>query len=219
MFPFVLLILLVFSSCAGSPSARDEMEVYRERPLPLGTVEIEFDKFFSSALEKRDVEVLYYARADKVALVFSFETVTYRQYWDKLARQRFIVALERYRGDYEAKNLKRKNLRAYGTVKGRAEWGQFSGNINKLSFPSIDTGYSFQGQSPYFTLTQRMSESVIVITDDIKTSSRQISLYFTRAQAADLAALFDETLLQNLVNPASALPLNEPLVEDYASGE
>jgi hypothetical protein len=195
LMPF-FCIMVFFSSCATTNSKNPDM-VADVDPIPLGKVTVEFEKFFSSSLGEKEVSLVFDPRSDTVYLQFSYETVTYRQFWDKVNRQKFIAALEQYQKDFEAKNLttkSSKSRRAYGAIKGKTEWGQFSFSVNYRSYPQMELGYLFKGDKPYFTVLQREAKDVAIGGDGAPDSLR-ITTYYTRAQASELAAVFDQAYL------------------------
>ncbi|MDR2483877.1 MAG: hypothetical protein LBD55_00605 [Treponema sp.] len=211
LIPF-FCILLVFSSCASTASKNPNM-IADADPIPLGTVTILFEKFFSSALGTKDVSLVFDPRSNTVYLQFVYETVTYRQFWDQTNRKKFIAALEQYQKDFEARNLNRKSSksrRAYGSVNGKTEWGQFSFSINARSYPQMEIGYQFKEDNPYFTVLQR--EAKDTLTGDERNSLR-ITTYFNRTQAAELAAFFDQTYLLNRLE-AEGIPLASDAAPD-----
>jgi hypothetical protein len=71
----------------------------------------------------------------------------------------------------------------------------FSNHARGLS--RLDFGYRFKDRSPYFTVTQSEAKDTYV---NPKNSSTQVTMYFTRAMAQELAALFDEDNLYAVQN-------------------
>jgi hypothetical protein len=173
--------------------------------VSIGSAAMQFDKFFSSSIEKKEVEVWFDPRIDSVYLQFRHQTIVYKQYWDKSNRLQFITALEKYKKDYEAKNLNLKGARAgrvYGVLDGRLQWGQFSSSIfmNAESLPRVELGYMFKQNNPYFTVHQLAAENIFNTSDE-KKESMGITIYFTRAQADELAKLFDQQYLLSFIGP------------------
>jgi hypothetical protein len=183
-------------------------------PISAGKATLSMEKFFSSNLEPKEAAVVFAPRTDSVYLQFVYQTTTYRQFWDRPSREKFIAALEQYQKDFDAKNLtikKSKSRQAYGSVKAVVEWGQFSFNINSRGYPEINLGYFFKDNNPYFTVLQREAGDTIFGERE----SVRITAYFTRAQAAALAAVFDQAYLLSLVDVESeALPSRTEEVPD-----
>ncbi|MDR1956508.1 MAG: hypothetical protein LBQ30_06610 [Treponema sp.] len=215
-FWFVPVLLAV--SCVSSSPKKSAL-IADADPISLGTAEIEFDKMFSSALEKKEVPLTFNPRDDTVSLEFRYQTVVYRQYWDRAGRDRFIAAVKRYHDDFEARNLTdkaSKSRTAYGTVNGKTEWGQFSFSVNARSYPRIDLGYQFKGKNPYFTVVQREARDTIMPSADDARMSLRITSYFTRQEANTLAALLDQEYLLGILE-AQGIPLEtgEPASDVY----
>ncbi|GHV44775.1 hypothetical protein AGMMS49546_29270 [Spirochaetia bacterium] len=225
---FILFcISFLFFSCKSADSAakswNDRFRVASPNfiadmdPVSVGSVSMQFEKIFSSSLEKKDVDVYFDPRIDSVYLQFRYQTVVYRQHWDKAGRLQFITALERYKKDYEGKNLKSKGNRgAYGSLQTEAEWGQLNYGIfmNSKSFPIVYLGYRFNKKSPYFTIYQTSAEDVIGKSDDSLRQSIDITTYYTRAQADELVKLFDQQYLLSFLGPRADPKYTAPLVED-----
>ena len=188
----LVVVCALCASCAGAPKPDMIADV---DPFLLGSVALSFDKFFSSGLTQKEVPLTFDPRTDTAYLQFTYETVTYRQFWSRSNRRAFTEAFARYQTDFEARNLglsSAKSRRAYGSVKGKAEWGQLSFSINSQSFPTMDLGYQFKGDNPYFTVVQREAENTLSSNSDRPRRSLRITTYFTRAQASELARFFDQ---------------------------
>jgi hypothetical protein len=222
-FPAVILICLAvffaFSCTAVDPARRYPNMVANADPVSAGSVEIVFDRLFSSKLNKAEVEVIFHPRLNSVALDFRYEMISYRQFWDLPARLQFAAALERYKEDYEARKLEtqyRKTKAAYGRTRGRLEWETFKFSKTYIAQPVIELGYRFKQGSPFFTTLMRSTKEDAPPGDNSDMESRQINMYFTRAQADELVKLFDQEYLMGLLGRTSVTP-EEPAVEqaDY----
>jgi hypothetical protein len=189
-------------------------------PVSAGIIEAEFDRIFSSKLDKSEVEVVFHPRLNAVTLEFRYELIRYRQFWNEAARQQFTAALEHYKADYAAQNLinRHKKTRAiYGKVKGRTEWETFKYAKTRIAHPNIELGYRFVGEMPFFTTLMRsVKEESDSIDSSPQLDSQQISMYFTRAQADNLAKLFDQSYLMGLLEKKdSPKPDKTPVVNTY----
>jgi hypothetical protein len=213
----ILLPVLWAASCA-SQSPQQSAMLADVDPIPLDSVAIGFEQLFSAALDTKEAAVQFNPRDDTVSLEFRYQTVIYRQYWDRAGRERFITAVQRYHTDFEARSLSTRtsaSRRAYGSAAGRAEWGQFAFSVNARSYPRMDLGYRFRGNSPYFTVVQQEAQDTIMPSSDSPRMSLQITSYFTRAMADTLAALFDPQYLDALLEEHSILWENrEQALED-----
>jgi hypothetical protein len=172
-------------------------------PFSVGTVEAVFDRFLSTNLNKIEIEAIFYPRLNAVALEFRYEFITHRQFWDEAARKQFVVALEQYKKDYEARTLidrHRKTRDVYGKVQGRTEWQSFRFSQNHLAFPAFELGYRFRNGTPFFTTFMRsVREEKDPLDDSEQGYSVPLTMYFTRAYADELAKLFDQTYLIGLL--------------------
>jgi len=175
-------------------------------PIPAGDIEAHFDRMFSSAMNKTEVRVVFHPRQNAVSLEFRYEMVYYRQFWDLAGRLHFITALERYKEDYSARKLDskyRKTRSIYGRVNGRVEWETFKFTKTREANPVIELGYRFRGEFPFFTTLMRSAKEIDTSGDSVVMDSRQINMYFTRAQADALAKLFDQEYLIGLLKPVN----------------
>jgi len=195
----VCVITLALTSCASVRAKKPfTVDIYSPRYVA-GSIEVQIDKVFGG-LKKIKANVYYYPDESAVCLEFTAESVFFSQFWSGDGRDAFIAALEQYKTDYEQRNLAAKSARtkrAYGKVQGYLVWGV----LRMLSDPArgvvtMDLGYMFKDNMPYFSLTQRPAE--YKDNTSRKTQSPNVMLYFTRAQAEELAALFNQEYLDGL---------------------
>jgi hypothetical protein len=175
-------------------------------PVSVGAISGQFQKLLSSSLEKKDINVYFMPRTDEVYLEFKYQTLTFRQYWEKADRLKFVTALERYKKDYAARSLKLKGARArrvYGNFDGKTEWGQVNTSflMNSRAFPRMEMGYQFKKESPYFTVYMQAAPDVLGLGDGFERDSLDVMLYLTRAQGDELVALFDQQYLLSFLGP------------------
>ncbi|MCL2043806.1 MAG: hypothetical protein FWG89_06690 [Treponema sp.] len=168
-------------------------------PFPVGTIEAQLDRLFSSDLTRLEAEVVFHPRLNAVALVFRYQTVNYRQFWDENSRRLFAEALESYKTAFSERNLAnnyRRTRAAYGQTRGRVEWDTFRFSKTYISFPAIEIGYRFRQESPFFaTLMRSAKDESDSGSGSSSVENQQISMYFTRAQADELVKLFDQSFL------------------------
>jgi hypothetical protein len=229
--PFGIGLLLPFAillfACNTNPRIGKD-GVANLDPIPAGSVEAEFPRMLSSAVEKKTINVVFCPRDNTAYLEFKYQTVTYRQYWTQANRTAFIAALERYKGDYEARNLvdrPYRTRRLYGTLKGMAQWGYPLNlsilvlRLNSMGYPNYEIGYVFKEdssrkESPYFTVFQRETKDILMTNDVVEGKSSNIFVYYTRAQAEDLANIFKQDYLLSLIRSSQAGDPN-PDVDAY----
>jgi len=180
-------------------------------PIPAGSVYASLDRMIGRGLNTVRVEAVFHPRLNAVALEFRHEFVTYRQFWDEAGRRHFASALDRYNADFEQRDLINRHRRTrdiYGRVAGRLEWQTARFTTNHTSYPIIEIGYRFREvnvdgrweNAPFFATLMRpaMSEETIEAGSG-RTESRMLHMYFTRAQAADLVMLFEQSHLMGLI--------------------
>jgi hypothetical protein len=163
--------------------------------VPLGSLDVGLIKALSSAISKETIVAIYDGANDIVTLEYlAAGGIHHRQYWTAQARNIFIRALSQYEIAYETRNLPTGFLTAgkreiYGNSKIGIQWWSTAFSNHSRGTSRLDFGYLFKDRSPYFTVTQNEAKDTYV---NAKYTSLQVTLYFTRSMAKDLAALFDE---------------------------
>ena len=175
----------------------------RSPKVAAGSAEAQFDRFMSiGGLRKGNININYYPVDDVVCLHFRVDYINIYQYWSEETRGAFINALKQYKEDYnpEMTRNNRKTRKLYGSVLGFTIWETSQFSRQGRGYPPIDFGYQFRDRSPYFTVTQREAEDENPNPGggSETRSSSTVVVYFTRAQADVLAALFDQESLLNL---------------------
>jgi len=220
---FAGIVIVLSISCGSVDLARKYPNMVADAdPVSAGSFTTQFDKFFSSQMNTAVVEVIFHPRLNSTALVFRYQAVTYRQFWDENGRRRFTEALEWYKTDYAERNLSNKyrQTRAiYGKINGRLEWESFKLAKTRISSPVIEIGYRFRrvndNDMPFLTVLMRSAKEQADMGDSSNlVDSQQISMYFTRAQADELVKLFDQSYLLALVNVRAGEETGEPLKPD-----
>jgi AAA+ ATPase superfamily predicted ATPase len=178
----------------------------------IGEIELQLDTLMGiGPIKKQTVTLLYFPREDVICLRYIYEFYTYNQFWDKRGRLIFINALQKYNEDYEARNLQRnsiKSMQKYGTVRGYLVWQLISYTVQLYGNMNVDLGYTFKDRSPYFSVYQREAEFINELIGDDNAgpgekgksggnnrTSPDITMYFTRAQAAELAEIFEQYIV------------------------
>ncbi|MCL2181737.1 MAG: hypothetical protein FWB83_11500 [Treponema sp.] len=228
---YLIAVMLAFSAC-GTPAP-----VVRSEPFTidldrsgteLGQISAQFSSIYNlGALKREDVTVLYHPYDDAVCLQYRYELYTYKQFWNREGRNAFIEALERYNEEYAARDLGRTGDRArYGTVNGYLSWRMSSITFLLYGNMLMDLGYDFRDRAPYFIICQREAyythPTIQTNNNADDRDSPVITLYFTRAQAEELAALFDPEYLRSIAAPerrpaadAQIEPANAAQRDDY----
>jgi len=193
----ILSLGVTISACKTNNTVRVEnFSVNMNSPqVIIGEIDLQFETMMGfGKLKKQNVTVLYFPKEDAVCLRYKYEFYTYNQFWNRKGRGGFINALRTYNEDYEARNLQKdanKSQLKYGTVRGYLVWQLISFTVQAYANMNVDLGYTFKDRSPYFTIYQRDAEYIDTRTRDNNRSSPNITMYFTRAQAAELSELFE----------------------------
>jgi len=217
---YFLLIALVMSSCATKIRPEIEFPITsRSVSVELSDIDAQFNVMFSlKKLKKNTVKVSYFPAEDIVCLRYRVDFVTYYQYWYRDSRLAFLSALDRYKVDFETRNLPKKSssIRAYSTVDSFCIWETAQFTTKGRSFPKIEIGYLFKDNSPYFTIRQKEAVNKDPLTYRDKEKSLNQVLYFTRAQADVLAGLFNQEYLNTVIIGANKTDEeSSPYVENY----
>ena len=204
------------SSCNTIKKQAELAAIRRERftvdlrspQIPIGEIQAQFNNLFPMpGIRTVDIIVIYFPYEDSVCLNYRLNTYTYHLFWHKTGREEFVKALEKYNADFEARRLREgRNHRTksqYGTVEEfYLYWQQTpqarvttiaDGNMN------MEFGYYFRDRAPFFAVTQLQAyyESPTFFQDD-NDLSPEIPIFFTRAQADELVALFNQDFLQSI---------------------
>ena len=203
---FILLVALVFGACSTTPKTETFSVDLRNPRYEAGSTEAFFDRYMSIGnLKKNNVAIFYYPVEDAVCLQFKIQFAECNQFWDKAGRAAFASALERYKDDYEQRNLtkanKRTARRTYGSTQGFFVWKKTKVGAQAHGKPKVEFGYNIKNKAAFFTTTQAESYYVDPIAKSRNQTSPVIMLYFTRAQAEALTLLFDEQYLNTLRKP------------------
>jgi hypothetical protein len=199
----IAVILLVLSCGSVDLSKRYPNMVANIDPFPIGSAEAQLDRFLSPKVNTVKIEAIFHPRLNAVALEFKYELATHRLYWNEAARKQFAASLELYKKDFDEKKLinsYRRTRAVYGNVKGRFEWEAFMFAKTHISIPTIDIGYRFKENTPFFSTYTRPAKEFQEDGDNSPAEdSQQFYMYFTRAQADQLVLLFDQDYLMGLV--------------------
>jgi hypothetical protein len=207
-FPLFVAVVICLSCAANKATSFKEGDDFMvddsgTGSIPLGNIDVGITKAFSSAVSKENAAAVYDSANDIVTLEFkSAGAIHNRQYWTAKARETFIKALAQYEIDYEARDLPTGFLSSgkreiYGKAEILIHWWSLSFSNHARGVSRLDFGYRFKKRNPYFTVTQSEAKDTYV---NPKNSSTQVTLYFTRVMAQELAALFNEENLYAVQN-------------------
>jgi len=215
---FSLCILISACNTTGRVKVEDFKVNMNSPQTAIGEVDLQFDTLMGMGpLKKQTVFVSYFPREDVICLKYKYEFYNYNQFWDKKARLNFINALAKYNEDYEARNLQRgssKSQQKYGTVRSYLVWQQFAFTVQAYANMNLDFGYTFKDKSPYFSVYQREAEYIDKDARDNNRISPDITMYFTRVQAAELADLFEQYIIPDNNLPDDDEEPNVPAKND-----
>jgi hypothetical protein len=210
----VILLVLSCNSTADPLSKKYPNMIANVEPFSIGTVEVQFDRFFSTKVDKVEAEVVFHPRLNAVSLDFKFELIKYRQYWDEAARKQFAASLELYKRDFEDRKLVNnysKTTSIYGKTKLRLEWEAFKYTKTRIASPAVEIGYKFKENTPFLTTLMRSAKEELTPEDSSKPmDSQQISMYLTRAQGDEVIKLFDQSRLIELLGMQTGAINNNP---------
>jgi len=209
--PIILFLVISISACKTSDAVKvEDFKVSMKSPQSVvGEIELQLDTLMGMGqLKKQAVSVLYFPKEDAICLKYKYEFYTYYQFWDRRGRLNFINALQKYNEDYEARNLQRnynKSQQKYGTIRSYLVWQLISFTLQAHANMNIDLGYTFKDRSPYFSVYQREAKYTDSSDNrDNDRSSPALTMYFTRAQAAELSEIFEQYII-----PDNHLPVDE----------
>jgi len=214
----ILALSVTISACNTIKRTKvEEFTVNMHSPqITIGEVEFQFETLAGlGKLKKQNASVLYFLKEDAICLKYKHEFYTYYQFWNKRGRLNFINALQKYNEDYDARDLQNNNNKSmykYGTVRSYLVWQMSNFTVQARANMNIELGYSFKDKSPYFTIHQRGAEyNDDRSSENNKIVSPSITMYFTRAQAAELSTLFEDYTIRNEIpGEHQELPAQDP---------
>jgi len=222
----LIILTITLTLCACNTTGRTEKEVFtvnfNSPQIPMGDIELQLDATFPlPGIRKGIVTLTYYPDEDAVCLQYAADLITYHQYWSRNGRAAFINALAEYKNDYEARNLSSANSyqtrKKYGSSQGYLMWRMHRFAFLAHAEVRLDLGYMFRNKTPYFTIYQWEARYIDKDLSANNRNSSRIPMYFTRAQADELAFRFDQSYLLGLASGGVTPAFNENDVpsDDY----
>jgi len=201
-----LFLALLAGACKTADGAKVKVEDFKVNmtspQTAIGEIELQLESMMGMGpIKKQTVSVIYFPREDAVCLKYKYEFYTYNQFWDRKGRLLFINALQEYNEDYDARNLQAKSSKSqqkYGTVRGYLVWQQANFLVQAYANMNVDLGYTFKDRAPYFSVYQRDAEYIDKNARDNNRISPNITMYFTRAQAAKLSEIFEQYIVPDI---------------------
>jgi uncharacterized protein YcfL len=215
----IVILILTISGCNTVKKAKvEDFSVNMNSPqITVGEIELQLEVILGfGRIKKQTVTVLYFPREDVVGIKYKFDFHTYYQFWNKRGRLSFISALHQYNTDYETRDLQRRgnSLQKYGNVRGYQVWQRSSFTIQAFANLNIDLGYTFRDKSPYFSVYQHEAYYLDDLSKDNNRTSPKITMCFTRAQAAELAEIFEQYITPEIDIPYENEETGIPAVKD-----
>jgi len=217
--PIIFFLVISISACKTTKAVKvEDFKVSMKSPQSvIGEIDLQMDTLMGMGqLKKQAVSVIYFPKEDAICLKYKYEFYNYNQFWDKKGRISFINALQKYNEDYEARNLSRdnKSQQKYGSVRGYLVWQQFSFTVQASANMTMYLGYTFKDRSPYFSVYQREAVYTDDKARDNNRTSPALTMYFTRAQAAELSEIFEQYIIPDGHLPDDAEEHDTPAKKD-----
>ena len=223
------LIALMFGSCAFMNKQADLAYQAQAKILTVdmsspqveaGKTEAQFDNPVPGAkLRKTDVEIIYFPLEDAACLKYRIDGYTFYQFWDRNGRETLIKAVENYNNDFETKKLMKNKSRItrniYGIEQGYLVWQGMKFSVQAKGNMSMELGYYFRKKAPFFAVTQGDVFFESILLSKNKTNSGERLIFFTKAQAAEIAAAFDQGHLRSLAPHLEPIPKAEIKPVDF----
>ncbi|MDR2702267.1 MAG: hypothetical protein LBB72_07535 [Spirochaetaceae bacterium] len=216
----IIVTTLLICSCVSAPPVKSFTVDFRAPRHEMGKTDAYFDKAFSfgGGVNKDDITVYYYPADDAVGMEFSVQFVECCLFWSKSGRDAFISALERYKDEFDQRVLvtkSKKTREAYGSVEGFLTWRRTKVSVQAHGSLKVYLGYQFKDNAAFFTMTQMESYYEDPLSRSRSQSSQTTMVYFTRAQAERLAALFSQEHINSLGFPGRTPGAAKPGMDNY----
>lgn len=143
---------------------------------------------------------------------------------DKENRNKLRIAYENYLHDFENKKLNRKDrktFKKYGNINVNAHWGALKTTTPSFGNGTVNLGYEFEKNSPYFCMTMYSiyNDYYDIVGDATTRESMTVKYYFTKAQMKDLLNALNEENITNMYNEYYNINILAPAEFDEYSEE
>jgi len=215
----ILLTAFLICSCTSAPASQPFTVDLLAPRFEIGKAESYFNKLFSSKeLDKEELTLFYHPVDDVIGTEFSPQLLRACLYWNKPGREAFIKAFERYKNEFDQRTLitkGKKTREAYGWTDGFFVWKRTSISPQAYGSLKVFFGYQFKDNAAFFTVTQMETEYVDPISRSRNQTSQVVMIYFTKAQAEGLAALFSQEYVDSVRGANKTPSAVQPDLDKY----
>ncbi|MDA3849791.1 MAG: hypothetical protein PF447_00810 [Spirochaetaceae bacterium] len=204
----ILIILLSMAAiaCLSQPQVQSELKMLADvDPIPLGSSSIGVMKMLDRSLKEVESEIILHPRNNMLTLIVKDGAAnTHILHLDEFSRTAYIMGLQEYMESFDAHSLvddKRVTEDLYGSFKAMHQWGLIG--INAEGMTTVDLGYLFKDESPYFTLTINDKKITLENSNTVR-GTTVLKLYFTRNQALALGEYFKQENIQGFIDQLEA---------------
>jgi hypothetical protein len=217
----IFLIILTFGACSsikGKPKPEPFTASLQSPQIEIGVIEAQFDELLPG-IKKYVLNVLYFPVEEAVCLQYKQDFYTHYQFWNREGRDLFAEAFNNYKTDYDTRNLPttggRKAKGKYGAFQSYLIWQMSVYQVQARASMNIELGYAFKEKNPYFCVNQKEAFYEDQFGRDNNKTKYETSIYFTRAQAEALLALFDQSFLDGLSLPGGVITNPQADFDEY----
>jgi len=199
-----ILLMVVFTGCTGSPQPVTSPDmVANADPYEIGVAAASFSGFTGIGMKAGTITVQFAPRTNEIILLASNQGNKTYLYLDKSDRDLLISAITSYLDGFEKRTLDRdKNMLAvYGKFPAFMKWGVLT--LNAEATATVTTGYEFNKDAPYFTLTIPETNN-----DRYRSTTRgstikrsgYFQIFFTRSQLAEFGEMLIQEYLESTLD-------------------
>ncbi len=147
----------------------------------------------TAGIRQRYRQMIFTPNTEMAGIQVKYQAAMFNILFNEVVRGQIGGALSRYLEDYDNKRLLRKKnsktRKIYGKGKCYIEWGTLKSMMNNYANTTVQLGYEFKRNSPYFCLIIKGADNEQKnMGSYIMEESTEVQLYFTRAKAKVFAA-------------------------------